>query len=326
MSDLSKLAVIAIGRNEGERLRRALAAVQDAGCPVIYVDSGSTDNSLDIARSFGSHIVELDMSMPFSAARARNAGAEAALALEPRPEFLQFIDGDCAVVEGWLEKGMAYLQAHPEVFLVTGWRRELNRDASVYNALADVEWHRPAGNITECAGDVMVPSAAFEMVGGFDPTAIAGEDVDFCLRLGKAGGQLVRLPETMTRHDMDMFGFHQWWRRAVRSGHSYAHVQHLHPGHASREIARAVVYAGLVPIVALASILWWPQGVLLVCLIYGVNYVRTAQGLVRNGQKAGEALHHALFLSLSKFPNLIGMAIFHLRRLQKRDMVLIEYK
>lgn len=323
---LARLAVIAIGRNEGPRLRRALAALQGQGCPVIYVDSGSTDDSLDIARDSGAIIVELDMSTPFSAARARNAGAEAALALTPRPEVLQFIDGDCAVVDGWLDKGLAYLEAHPDCWLVTGWRRELHRDASVYNALADVEWFRPAGEIADCAGDVMVPVTAFETVGGFDPTAIAGEDIDFCLRLSKAGGKLVRLPENMTRHDLDMTRFSAWWRRTVRSGHSFAHVEHLHPGHARRDLARAWVYGGALPLLALAAAIWAPWGLALIAAAYAANYLRTARGLIRNGQPGREALHHALLLLLAKFANLIGILIFHSRRLRRRDMVLIEYK
>ena len=40
----------------------------------------------------------------------------------------------------------------------------------------------------------------------------------------------------------------------------------------------------------------------------------------------GLAAHQALFLSLSKFPNLIGMARFHLRKRRGADMQIIEYK
>ncbi|HLL88750.1 MAG TPA: hypothetical protein VK324_05565, partial [Tepidisphaeraceae bacterium] len=69
---MTDLGIIAIGRNEGERLRLCLRSVVGRGMPVVYVDSKSTDGSPDLARSLGAEVVELDMSIPFSAARARN--------------------------------------------------------------------------------------------------------------------------------------------------------------------------------------------------------------------------------------------------------------
>ena len=59
------VAVVAIGRNEGERLRACLQSVVDAAVLVVYVDSGSTDSSVAMARAMGAHVVELDMSVPF---------------------------------------------------------------------------------------------------------------------------------------------------------------------------------------------------------------------------------------------------------------------
>ena len=59
---------------------------------------------------------------------------------------------------------------------------------------------------------------------------------------------------------------------------------------------------------------------------YGLSWVRTVQGLIRASLPPREALHHALYLSLSKFPNLIGMLTYHFRRWQQRDMHIIEYK
>src|SRR5687767_1841585 len=98
------LGVIAIGRNEGERLRRCLASVLGRGVPVVYVDSASTDGSAAAARSMGAEVVALDMSLPFSAARARNEGFERLTRVAPDVRYVQFVDGDCEVVDGWLER------------------------------------------------------------------------------------------------------------------------------------------------------------------------------------------------------------------------------
>ncbi|MEZ5917333.1 MAG: glycosyltransferase [Parvularculaceae bacterium] len=55
-----------------------LAKAQSEGAqgegPIVYVDSGSTDGSVESAKAVGAIVVNLDMSAPFTAARARNAG------------------------------------------------------------------------------------------------------------------------------------------------------------------------------------------------------------------------------------------------------------
>ena len=96
--------VVAIGRNEGERLKRCLEAVSNAA-QVVYVDSGSTDGSLPWARQAGVEVVELDLALPFTAARARNAGFRRLRAIAPNLKFVQFVDGDCELNSGWPDSG-----------------------------------------------------------------------------------------------------------------------------------------------------------------------------------------------------------------------------
>ena len=172
MTPSPTVAAVAIGRNEGDRLKRCLTSLIGQVARVIYVDSGSTDDSVAFARSLGVEVVELDMSVPFTAARARNAGFAALMTDGPLPDHVQFVDGDCAVVEGWIDVALAHLEAHPELGLVTGWRSEIAPEASLYNAMCDVEWHRPAGPITACGGDMLVRRTAFESVDGLNPTLI----------------------------------------------------------------------------------------------------------------------------------------------------------
>src|SRR6187549_4009902 len=69
----SRYGVVAIGRNEGERLKQCLISAQGADA-IVYVDSGSTDGSVAWAKGRGVEVVELDMKTGFTAARARNAG------------------------------------------------------------------------------------------------------------------------------------------------------------------------------------------------------------------------------------------------------------
>src|SRR4051812_11281295 len=98
------IGIIAIGRNEGQRLRACLESSLAASANVIYVDSGSTDNSVTMARNMGAHIVALDMSKPFTAARARNEGFAQLMKLAPENQLVQFVDGDCEFAPGWIER------------------------------------------------------------------------------------------------------------------------------------------------------------------------------------------------------------------------------
>jgi glycosyltransferase involved in cell wall biosynthesis len=314
--------IVLIGRNEGSRLVAALASLPGQARQVVYVDSGSTDSSVAEARRAGAQVVELDMSVPFTAARARNAG----FAALTDPDFVMFVDGDCTLVPGFVSAAVAHLSRHPELALVTGWRSEIHRDSSIFNQLCDFEWRRPVGRILGCGGDMLVRAEAFRHVGGFGDSIIASEDEEFGTRLRKAGWALERLPLEMTRHDADMHRFGQWWRRAVRTGHGFAHVGHLHPDYFARERQRVLAYALVLPLLSLALALVSPWLLLVPLAIYALNYLRTQQGLRRAGLPKREARQHALFIALSKFPNLVGMATYHIRRLRNAQMRIIEYK
>ncbi|HEY9828248.1 MAG TPA: glycosyltransferase family A protein, partial [Stenomitos sp.] len=132
--------IVVIGRNEGQRLAVCLESALLQSPWVIYVDSGSTDNSLAIAKNLGADIVVLDPMQPFTAARARNAGLERLLELYPTASTVQFVDGDCQLEREWCDRAAALLEAQPDLAVVCGRRRERYPDASIYNRLCDVEW------------------------------------------------------------------------------------------------------------------------------------------------------------------------------------------
>src|SRR5262245_4966207 len=99
-TDLGRFGVVVIGRNEGKRLITCLRSVSTAAA-VVYVDSNSTDGSVKAARELGTHVVELDLSTPFTAARARNAGFSCLLSIVPEMPYVQFVDGDCELIDTW---------------------------------------------------------------------------------------------------------------------------------------------------------------------------------------------------------------------------------
>jgi cellulose synthase/poly-beta-1,6-N-acetylglucosamine synthase-like glycosyltransferase len=214
----TRLGVVVIGRNEGERLPRCLASLGDR-YPVVYADSGSTDGSCAAARGGGAAVVELDPSCPFTAARGRNEGFGRLLEMHPGVEYVQFVDGDCEVMAGWLEKAVETFAARPEVGALCGGLKEKYPERSIYNYLCNIEWGGKPGEVKACGGNAMYRVAAFREAGGFNATIMAGEEPELCQRMRGKGWKIVRLSEPMAAHDSDMTEFGQWWRRSVRGGY-----------------------------------------------------------------------------------------------------------
>jgi glycosyltransferase involved in cell wall biosynthesis len=251
----SSVGVVAIGRNEGERLRRCLRSIPPQ-IPIVYVDSASTDDSVAFARSTQATVVELDMARPFSAARARNQGFAELLRQNPDIAFVQFIDGDCELETDWFITAAKFCEGQPSVAAVCGRRRERYPDASFYNRMCDDEWNTPIGESDACGGDALVRVVAFQQVGGYDSLVIAGEEPELCHRLRAAGWQIWRLDAPMTMHDADMHHFDQYWNRAIRSGFGYAQVYHKTQSSNGDILYRREVF----------SALFWTMGVAMVAL------------------------------------------------------------
>ena len=65
-----RIGAVVIGRNEGVRLQRCLASLAGRSGLTVYVDSGSTDGSVEHARRVGAVVCELDTAHPFTAVHA----------------------------------------------------------------------------------------------------------------------------------------------------------------------------------------------------------------------------------------------------------------
>jgi glycosyltransferase involved in cell wall biosynthesis len=323
---LQDIGIVAIGRNEGERLIRCFASIKSASNIIVYVDSGSTDGSVIAAEESGAHVVTLDLTLPFTAARARNEGFAALRMINPHARFVQFIDGDCALVHDWLDKARAFLDQRSDVAIVCGRRRELHPTASVYNQLCDAEWDTPIGDAISCGGDALVRVEALEAVGGFRSQLIAGEEPELCVRLREIGWHIWRLDEEMTLHDAAMTRLGQFWARAVRGGYAYAEVSRLHKaspyGIWRRETARAIFWGGLLPIIICLGALIHPAA-LAGAFAYVVQICRLA---FARGSTSFESWTYALFITLVKFAEFEGILTFYWRRFIRQNAALIEYK
>tara|TARA_R110002072_G_scaffold119877_5_gene252800 strand:- start:6193 stop:7137 length:945 start_codon:yes stop_codon:yes gene_type:complete len=312
------LAAVVIGRNEGARLVACLMALKGQVEQVIYVDSGSTDGSIKAAEALGATVIPLNMDKGFTAARARNAGLAG---LGDGVELVQFIDGDCVLRGGWIATATGFLNAHPDVAVVCGRRRERHPEASVYNALIDREWDTAVGQTLACGGDALMRVKPVRDVGGYRDTLIAGEEPELCLRLRQSGWEIWRLDAEMTWHDAHITRLSQWWRRSQRAGYAFAEGAFLHGAppeyHWIAQTRRALIWGAALPLVILVLAVLTHPIALLLFAIYALQIARLA---LRTD------LTWASFAVLGKFPEAIGALQFHWQRIRGAKTQIIEYK
>lgn len=343
-----QIGAVAIARNEGERLQRCLRSLAGKCGAVVYVDSGSTDGSVDFARSLGVEVVALDGSQPFSMARARNAGFTRLRELLPHLVYVQFVDGDCELEASWLTLAAHWLDMNPDTVVVCGRRQERYPDRSVYNRLCDIEWNTPAGAAKSCGGDALMRARAFADAGGYNAALIAGEEPELCLRLRAAGGRIERIDVPMTLHDAAILNFGMWWRRTLRGGYGAMDVftrlrgtmrtadipfHHLTTSAVSwtdrwlllvglfTAAALLLAPAGNLPRTVAAVLLGW----LLAVGVQAVQALRIARH-VRHRAPAFDALRYGLFTMVGKWAQRAGQRRYVRDARAGRTITLIEYK
>ncbi len=339
--DEPRFGFVVIGRNEGERLLRCLESIDVRAHPTVYVDSASSDGSPAAAKSMGAEVVDLDMSLPFTAARARNAGWNRLLQLHPSLPFIQFMDGDCKLHAGWLEAARRAAERDATAAVVFGHRQEMFPDASIYNRMCHMEWkHRP-GDAESCGGDAFIRTAALTQVGGYDPRLIAGEEPDLCLRLRGRGWRVLCLADAMSDHDAAIHRASQWLKRSMRSGFASAEglARHGFKDRQSWHQTRSnFLWGALWPVgwIALAALApapagWgrsaWALACLGACALgYAALHLRIARFRRHMGDAPAHARLYATLCLVGKFSECSGLALYLFNRLIGRRQRLIEYK
>jgi len=222
LPSLPALSVVIIGRNEGDRLERCIQSAKAISVwsadEILYVDSGSTDGSIDLATRLGATVLSLSPGA-FTAARARNLGWRHAAG-----DLILFLDGDTILNADFPLAALAELQKDPTNAAAWGHRREICPCLSVYVRVMDLDWVYAPGETLYCGGDVLIRRTALESVAGFDETLIAGEEPEMCRRMRKVGWHIQHIDHPMTLHDLAITRFSQYWRRNQRAGYAFAAI------------------------------------------------------------------------------------------------------
>ncbi|SHF23411.1 Glycosyltransferase, catalytic subunit of cellulose synthase and poly-beta-1,6-N-acetylglucosamine synthase [Microbulbifer donghaiensis] len=334
MSDkntMPDIGIVVIGRNEGERLRRSLISVHGRGYPTIYVDSGSIDGSVELAKCYCSQVLQLDPVRPFSAARARNEGLEVLRRIAPATRFVQFLDGDCTLEEKWLSEAHEFMKSHDEAAIVCGHLQEKDADSTIFSKLCEIEWSGNTGEIDACGGIFFGRIAALQTVGMFNESMIAGEEPELCHRLRSSRWKIIRIDQPMAVHESDISKISQLLQRARRCGHSYAHSHYVHRetlgAFKQRSLASVIFWGALLP---LTSLLLFPFSVVAatsVLLLYVPLWIKVYVNGVRRSRLSKKlAAINSSYIVIGKFAQFVGVIDFYRTILRKKEFRLIEYK
>jgi cellulose synthase/poly-beta-1,6-N-acetylglucosamine synthase-like glycosyltransferase len=317
---------VLIGRNEGDRLKAAIRSLLPLNVPMVYVDSGSTDGSVEFAKSVGVITVPLNLDVPFTAARARNAGFAELLKRHRGLAFVHFMDGDCILEPGWLDKALQLMRGNSRLAVVCGIRKELDPSRSIYNWMCDIEWNQPEGEATACGGDALFRVTAFQEANGYNPNLLAGEEPELCLRLREKGWTIWRSSQTMTRHDAAITRFSQFWKRGVRSGYGQAKVALIHRNSDKniwfKESVRPLAYA-MIPILALVLAFFFGPWGLAPLIVFPVQIARIAR---RMGPGVLNSWRYGLLITVAKFAETQGTLALLKDVVFGKQRKIIEYK
>jgi len=338
---MNTVGFVAIARNEGERLKSCLTSLKKVSDRVVYVDSGSTDGSVEWARNNGCEVVELDTSVKFTMARARNAGWRHLLDQWPETELIHFLDGDCELLPAWMTPAIEFMGSNASAAAVCGRRRERHPEKSLYNRLCNTEWNTPVGEARSCGGDALMRRRALEDVGGYNESLIAGEEPEMCLRMRNQDWKIYRIEHDMTLHDANILRFGQWWKRCMRGGYGAADVARRTAEdtglgevlfQSQVKSAKSWQILTVVMLAATAASLvvgWWPLAILIFLALlglFGLQSLKIALGARQRADSFSSAIEYGVFTMLAKIPQSLGISKYNADRRAQRSAELIEYK
>ena len=195
------ISFIVIGRNEGWKLTKCLHSILKTieynalmEYEIIYIDSKSTDDSIERAKKF-SEIKILQLTGDINAAIARNVGVK-----ESRGTVLFFIDGDMEIQSDFLKLVYTEKGGLIDDFVSGNWENYYyDKDdnflsKSVYLNITEDRREKVTGGL------FLIKRSAWFAVGGMRNIFKISQDIDLGLRLAKQRVFLLRKKEIAAKH------------------------------------------------------------------------------------------------------------------------------
>ena len=199
------ISIIIVGKNEGWRLTKCLASISKLikenrayDIETIYVDSKSSDDSLERAQEFN-YVRIFQITGATNSAIARNIGAK-----EARGEILFFIDGDMENQSSFIEHAIDangelkfdYLTGHLDDYFYTTTNSFIGHSPRTYQIRIPSEKQELKMN----GGLFMIKKKVWDMAGGMRNKYKRSQDLDLTIRLKKKGIKIIRIPYFAAKH------------------------------------------------------------------------------------------------------------------------------
>mgnify|MGYP000946549707 CR=1 FL=1 len=201
------LSVVIIGLDEADNLQRCFESVEKAitraegllsSWSIVYVDSGSSDESIGVARHYTKDIY-LVTEFP-SAAAGRMAGLR-----ESNGQLVLFLDGDMELHSDWLCETLEILTNNEASAFagITGIRDDVYIDevsGEMIGERHNVYGVKEARVAPHFGGALLIKREAIVNAGGYRIALKAGEEPDLYARLLSQGMRVLELPIPFIRH------------------------------------------------------------------------------------------------------------------------------
>lgn len=209
LETMKTLSIVVIGKDEeqhiGACLRSVLAAAAAAGgAEVVYVDSVSTDRTVEIARALGVRVFSLRPEWRLSPAAGRYIGFHHTCG-----ELVMFVDGDTVIEGDWLRNAAPCFD-RAEVAGVAGHLDDLDEQGRTLPFVGERNTEVEARHTLR--GIALYRRAALKQVGTFNPHLRCEEESELGLRLRQAGWRLLQLPFAMGCHQRGSTTLKSVWR------------------------------------------------------------------------------------------------------------------
>lgn len=258
------ISFIVIGKNEGRFIKDCFKAIYKSisycdirAFEVIYVDSKSSDNSIEIIQHNFKNVYIFKISGKANAAIARNIGAK-----EAAGNILYFIDGDMLIKENFL---MYVLDEKQELQypVISGQFINIYYDGKGNQIKQSVNFKNLNSDkfFVNNGGLFIIQKKYWQLVNGMKTKYRRCQDYDFFLRLAKKGIRVLRKKEIMAVHYcVDYFHSHRIMKFLVAGDFIYQKSvlarDHIFNKNIYPEIFRKFYSLLSLPIILLSSLLF----------------------------------------------------------------------
>lgn len=270
---LPYIAIVVIGYNEANNLDHTFQAINRINYPLeklekIYVDSGSTDNSVEIARTYTDKVF-VESRNP-SSGRNRNRGL-----MEARYDIVHFIDGDVIIHPDYL-RNIVNLFDEKDAQAIVGQLDEQN--PNIFNklaALSNVEKKEGYTRFTSTGATYL--KHALLSVNGYDERIRRGQETELGDRFRNAGYKIWCTGYEMGSHNFGINSVQQLFKKEFLQGKSNVQVALMKGegsffNHAKKVLRNQLIKAAFLLLVILVSFFLGKPWLILIYLLLSSLY------------------------------------------------------